>query len=328
MRATIRPYEIPDHRKAIFQLVTTMFALAIAWGLAYAALGIHVGLAVLPGLVAVGLLVRIFIVAHDCAHGSFLRSRRWNERVGRLCAFVALTPFAAWRHKHVLHHAQVGNLDERGNGDIWTLTLREYRASSLLHRLCYRAYRNPLVLFGIGPVVYFALWQRVPPLARARRTERRSILWTDLALLMVLVAALQVFGLSAAALLLHLVLLAGAASVGSWLFYVQHQFEDTYWATKGEWEFKAAALHGSSFYRLPRLLQWFSGNIGFHHVHHYSSKIPNYHLERAHASVPDFQDSPTLGLRRSLRSIRLALWDEDARRMISFRAAGSLPSRA
>ena len=324
MRATIRPYEVSDHRKAIFQLATTLFALAVAWGLAYAALGVHVGLAVLPGLVVVGLLVRVFIVAHDCAHGSFLRSRRWNERVGRLCAFVALTPFAAWRHKHVLHHAQVGNLDERGNGDVWTLTSREYRASSIFRRLCYRAYRNPLALLGIGPIVYFALWQRIPPLARSRHTERRSILWTDLALLIVLVAAFPVVGL-AAAVLFHLVLLAAAASVGSWLFYVQHQFQDTYWAADAGWDFETTALRGSSYYRLPRLLQWFTGNIGFHHVHHYSARIPNYHLERAHTSVAAFQDSPTLGFWRSLRSLPLTLWDEDTRRLVSFRTARGLP---
>ena len=317
-------YETPDVAKAVFQLITTISALILAWALTYVATGVHPLLAILPGLTTIGLLVRVFIVAHDCAHGSFLSSRRWNLWVGRACALVALTPFAAWRHMHVTHHAQVGNLDERGTGDIWTLTVREYRTSSLLRRICYRTFRNPLVLFGVGPVLYFALWQRIPPMARSRSVERRSILWTDLAILVALTPLILVSGLGPA-IVLHLVLLAGAASIGSWLFYVQHQFEDTYWSTTTGWAFEAAALRGSSYYRLPRMLQWFSGNIGFHHVHHYSARIPNYNLERAHTSVPAFQESPTLGFWRSLRSLRLTLWDEDARRLVSFRRARRLP---
>ncbi|HET9299533.1 MAG TPA: fatty acid desaturase, partial [Candidatus Polarisedimenticolaceae bacterium] len=169
------------------------------------------------------------------------------------------------------------------------------------------------------------IWQRIPPFARARRVERRSILWTNLALLMVIVPLLLAFH-AVPALLLHLTLLAAAASVGSWLFYVQHQFEDTYWAPKDGWKFESAALRGSSYYRLPRLLQWFSGNIGFHHVHHYSSRIPNYHLERAHEGVAEFRQSPTLGFWRSLRTISLVLWDEDARRLVSFRTARRRPA--
>jgi len=306
----------------VFQLVTAMLGLILSWGLAYVALPAHPLLAIVPGLVAVGMLVRVFIIAHDCAHGSFLPSRRWNDRVGRLCAFMAMTPFAAWRHTHVLHHAQVGNLDERGTGDIWTLTVREYQEASLLQRLRYRAFRNPVLLFGVGPIVYFALWQRIPPLAGSRRVERRSILWTDLAIL--LAGVPLVVALGGQALLLHLALLTVAASVGSWLFYVQHQFPDTYWEEKKVWTFEAAALKGSSYYRLPRLLQWFSGNIGFHHVHHYAARIPNYHLERAHESWDAFQQAPTLGFWRSLGTLTLALWDEERRRLISFRTARRL----
>jgi omega-6 fatty acid desaturase (delta-12 desaturase) len=301
--------------------MTTSTALVVSWVLTYVGLKIHPALALFPGLVTVGLLVRVFIIAHDCAHGSFLPSRRWNDRVGRICALVALTPYAAWRHAHVLHHAQVGNLDERGTGDIWTLTVREYRGSSRLRRLRYRLFRNPAVLFGVGPILYFALWQRIPPLARSRHVERRSILWTNLALLMALTPAAF---LDPGALVLHLVMLTAAASVGAWLFYVQHQFEDTYWEKKANWEFEAAALQGSSYYRLPRVLQWFSGNIGFHHVHHYSARIPNYHLQRAHESIPAFKDAPTLGLWRSMRSVPLVLWDEDAQRLVSFRSARRL----
>ncbi|HEX5043697.1 MAG TPA: fatty acid desaturase [Candidatus Polarisedimenticolaceae bacterium] len=320
----MRAFEKADPSKAAYQLLTTFLALVLAWGATYVALAVHPLLAVLPGLAAVGLLVRVFIMAHDCAHGSFLPSRRWNDRVGRLCAFLALTPFAAWRHSHVLHHAQVGNLDERGTGDIWTLTVREYREASPLRRLRYRVFRNPLVLFGLGPVLYFGLWQRIPPRGHKRAVERRSILWTDLALLAVGMPLLLLFGTGP--LLLHLGLLGAAASVGSWLFYVQHQFSDTYWAEKKGWTFEDAALQGSSYYRLPRLLQWFSGNIGFHHVHHYAARIPNYHLERAHESWDAFKQSPTLGFWRSLRSLPLALWDEEGRRLVSFRAASRLPA--
>jgi omega-6 fatty acid desaturase (delta-12 desaturase) len=304
--------------------LTTCAALVVAWALGYAALAVHPLLAIPPGLVAVGLLVRVFIMAHDCAHGSFLPSRRWNDRVGRVCALITLTPYAAWRHAHVLHHAQVGNLDERGTGDIWTLTIREYRTSSSLRKVCYRVFRSPIVLFVVGPILYFAVWQRIPPLARARRVERNSILATNAAMLALLLPLALVFDLGPA-MLFHLTLLTAASSIGAWLFYVQHQFEDTYWADGKGWEFEVAALKGSSYYRLPRVLQWFSGNIGFHHVHHYSSRIPNYNLERAHSSVPAFQDCPTLGFWRSLRTVRLTLWDEEARRLVSFRKARRLP---
>jgi omega-6 fatty acid desaturase (delta-12 desaturase) len=288
---------------------------------------VHPLLAALPALPTIGFMVRLFIIAHDCAHGSFLPSRRWNERIGRLCALVAVTPFAAWRHDHVLHHAQVGNLDQRGTGDIWTMTVREYRAASRWRRLLYRGFRNPLVLFGIGPFLYFVVWQRIPPLAPAQRVKRRSILWTNLALLLVFAASWAIPHLGRAALV-HALLIAVAASIGSWLFYVQHQFEGTHWAKDEAWDFETAALLGSSYYKLPRVLQWFSGNIGFHHVHHYSARIPNYHLERAHTETPIFQNSPTLTLFQSFRTLTLTLWDEDRARLVSFRRARNLPLAA
>jgi omega-6 fatty acid desaturase (delta-12 desaturase) len=274
---------------------------------------------------ASGFLIRTFIVFHDCAHGSFLRSKRANATLGAVLGVVLLTPFAWWRHKHAVHHATTGDLDRRGTGDIQTLTVDEYRARGWWGRVGYRLFRNPLVMFGLGPFWVVLIGPRlVTPGLHPRM--RRSVLWTDLALAVIIGALCWLVGWKDVLIVLApSALLTGAA--GIWLFYIQHQFEDTYWQQHEEWSFDDAALRGSSYLRLPRILQFFTGNIGLHHVHHLSARIPNYNLQAAH-DEGDFGAVPTLTLLDGLRAVRLKLWDPDQRRLVTYAEAGRRSVRA
>jgi omega-6 fatty acid desaturase (delta-12 desaturase) len=264
--------------------------------------------------VAAAFLVRVFIIFHDCCHGSFFASRRANRIVGYAAGFLTLTPFDKWQRAHAEHHATVGDLDRRGVGDIWTLTLAEYQAAAFPKRVIYRVFRNPFILFGLGPALLFVLDNRVFDRGATRR-ERFSVYATNGILVAGLLVAHFTIGLPALLLTqLPTLLLAGAAGV--WLFYVQHQFEDAYWARRPEWEPMKAALEGSSYYKLPKVLQWFTGSIGLHHIHHVQPRIPFYNLQRCQDAVPAFQAVPPLTLRRSLRSARLRLLDEAAGRMV------------
>jgi omega-6 fatty acid desaturase (delta-12 desaturase) len=229
---------------------------------------------------------------------------------------LTFTPYHRWRYDHAVHHATAANLDKRGMGDVWTLTVEEYLAASPWQRFAYRVFRNPLVMFTVGPFVAFVISQRFVQGATGKR-ERYSVYWTNLALLGMAVALSLALGLRAY-LLIQLPIMILAGSAGVWLFYVQHQFEDTYWERQAEWDFTSAALEGSSFYKLPRVLQWFSGNIGFHHVHHLSPRTPNYYLEKCHRENPLFQDVEPLTLRASLKSPTLHLWDEEHGRLVGF----------
>ena len=287
----------------------------------YLALGISPVLTVALAIPAAGFLVRVFVVFHDCAHGSLFPSRRANIRVGTVLGLFVLSPFRRWRHDHAVHHATSGDLDRRGVGDIATLTVTEYRARSRQGRLAYRLMRNPLVMFGLGPVFAMIVGPRI--VARgARPRMRNSVLGTD-ATLVVVVGALSwligwrdfVIVWAPAALL--------AGSVGIWLFYVQHQFEDAYWQNGVNWSYADAAMRGSSYLKLPKLLQFFTGNIGLHHVHHLNSRIPNYNLQRAHDSNPIFAGVPTLSLWDGLRAVKFKLWDEEAGRLVTFAQAGN-----
>jgi len=268
---------------------------------------------------AAAFLIRTFIVFHDCAHGSFVRSKRGNATLGAMLGVVLYTPFAWWRHKHAVHHATTGDLDRRGVGDIQTLTVDEYRARPWWGRLGYRLFRNPLVMFGLGPVWVVLIGPRlVTP--RMHRRLRRSVLGTDLALALVIAGLCWLVGWRDFLLVqIPPLLLTGA--VGIWLFYVQHQFEDAYWQTRDAWSFDDAALQGSSHLDLPRVLRFFTGNIGVHHVHHLSARIPNYNLQAAHEKG-GFERVPTLTLRDGVRAVRLKLWDPDERRLVTFREAG------
>jgi omega-6 fatty acid desaturase (delta-12 desaturase) len=316
-RRLVERYQQPSTRAAVTQLLTTFGPLVLAFALMYWALDVHYGLVLLLAVPTAGLLVRAFIVMHDCGHGSFFKSRRWNDIVGFITGVITLTPYVNWRREHAIHHATSGNLDRRGFGDITTLTVREYLARSRWGRLAYRIYRNPLVLLGMGPL-WLIVKHRFPRLDRTfGRKERRNVLATDAVLVgLALVAAL--FGVLDEAALLYLpaILLAGTAGV--WLFYVQHQFEDAYWRPAGEWQYEVAALQGSTYLKLPRVLQWFTGNIGLHHVHHLSPRIPNYRLEACHKAHPAFQQVPTITFWQGIQAVWLKLWDEDNGRMVGF----------
>jgi len=269
----------------------------------------------LSGLAA-PFLVRVFIIFHDCCHGSFFPSRRANRIVGYTAGLLTLTPFDKWQRSHSEHHATAGDLDRRGVGDVWTLTTHEYQTATTPKRLFYRVFRNPFVMFGVGPAILFLFGNRVFGPGATRR-ERFSVHFTNAGLVAALLVAHLTIGLPTLLVIqLPTLLLAGAAGV--WLFYVQHQFEDVYWAHREAWEPMRAALEGSSYYKLPKVLQWFTGNIGLHHIHHVQPRIPSYNLQRCQDAIPAFQAVPPLTLRRSLDSLRLRLLDESGRRMVSW----------
>jgi acyl-lipid omega-6 desaturase (Delta-12 desaturase) len=267
-------------------------------------------------VITAGFLVRVFVIFHDCCHGSFFRSRRANRIVGYAGGLLTLTPFDKWQQSHAEHHATVGDLDRRGVGDVWTLTLEEYRTASAAKRLFYRVFRNPFVMFAIGPALLFVVGNRLSGSGASRR-ERFSVWLTNAALLAGLVVGHFTIGLPTLLLtMVPTVLLAG--SVGVWLFYVQHQFDEVYWARREAWDPMKAALEGSSYYKLPRLLQWFTGSIGLHHIHHVQPRIPFYNLQDCQDTIPAFQAVPPLTIRRSLSSLRLRLFDEAAGHMVTW----------
>jgi omega-6 fatty acid desaturase (delta-12 desaturase) len=288
----------------------------LAWVLMFFTVDISWWLTVPLAVLAAGLLVRVFIIMHDCAHGSFLGSRRLNDRLGIVCGALAWTPYFRWRWEHARHHATSGNLEGRGTGDIWTLTVEEYRQSSRLRRLGYRLVRNPLFLLGVGPF-WLVLGKERLPHGTPNRRARRSVWWTNLFLVGMVALGVAVFGWLDY-LIIQCIIIGVSGGAGIWLFYIQHQFEDAYWVSNEDWDFSDAALRGSSYYKLPRVLQWFSGNIGFHHIHHLSPRIPNYRLARCHASTGSFRDIPVMTFWGSLRTLSLRLWDETTEKMVGY----------
>lgn len=309
-------YQQPSRWRAVWQLVNTLVPYAVLWYLMYVCVAVSYWLVVPLAILAGGFTVRLFIIHHDCGHGSFFKSRRANEIWGFITGVLTLTPYQHWRWEHATHHATAGDLDRRGVGDVWTLTVQEYLASSRWKRLSYRLVRNPVALFMIAPLYLFLIKHRLP-MAKAGRRERLSVYWTNLAILGIAVGLSLVFGLKAY-LVIQLTAMMVAGSVGVWLFYVQHQFEGVYWQRHREWDYLAAALQGSSFYKLPGVLQWFSGNIGFHHIHHLSARIPNYNLERCHKAEPLFQSVPPVTFFDSLKSFTFRLWDEQQHKLVGF----------
>jgi omega-6 fatty acid desaturase (delta-12 desaturase) len=292
----------------------------------YLTLGISPFLTAALAILTAGFLVRVFVVFHDCSHGSLFPSKRANARVGTVLGLFVLSPFRRWRHDHAVHHATSGDLDRRGVGDIVTLTVSEYQARSPRAQLAYRLIRHPLVMFGLGPVFAMIVGPRI--VARgARPRMRNSVLGTDAALVLLVGGLCWLIGWDA-----FLIIWAPAAmlagSVGIWLFYVQHQFEDAYWQSGQDWSYADAAMQGSSYLKLPKVLQFFTGNIGLHHVHHLNARIPNYNLQRAHDANSIFAGVPTLSLWDGLRSVRLKLWDEEAGRMVTFAEAARGSRRA
>jgi len=307
-----------DTRMALWQLGNTLLPYLVLWYLMVRALRLGYPFLVIAALavLAAAFLVRLFILFHDCVHGAFFPARWANNLTGYLCGMLVFTSFEDWRFSHLRHHVSYANLDARGYGDIWTMTLREYEAASRWQRWLYRLYRNPLVLFGLGALFTFNLGNRLPT-RKVRRAERMSVLFTNLLIVAVAILAAHFIGWRLyLALQLTVLWLAGVA--GIWLFYVQHQFAGVYWARKGVWDPLRAALQGSSFYDLPALLRWVSGNIGYHHVHHLGPRIPNYRLKACFEAIPALQARSPLTVQQSLGCVRLKVWDEDRQELVGF----------
>ncbi len=305
-----------DTRRATWQLIETLVPYVAVWAAMAWLVRRHPAAALGLTVLAAGLTVRVFILFHDCCHGSLFPSARANRVVGYITGLLTLTPFERWQRAHVRHHATVGDLDRRGVGDVWTLTVKEYLAASRLQRFFYRAFRNPLVMFAIGPVFVFVIQHRFCP-RHASRRERFSVHFTNAGAAALLAGAVLAFGFRNFVLLAAPVGLLGGAA-GIWLFYVQHQFDDVYWSRHEAWNPWRAALAGSSYYKLPKVLQWFTGSIGLHHIHHVQPRIPSYALQQCQDRVPAFHEVPPLTLRGSLRLVRLRLWDEAQQRMVRF----------
>ena len=316
-KAIVLKYQKPSTPRAIWQLVDTLGPYVVLWFLMYYSLTWSYWITFALAIVAGMFLVRIFIIFHDCGHGSFFKSHLANDIVGFITGVLTFTPYYHWRWEHSIHHASAGALDRRGTGDVWTMTVQEYLASSRWKRFAYRLARNPLVLFGIAPVFLFLLQQRFPS-TKANSRERWSVHWMNIAILAVAISLSLAFGV-VPYILIQLTIVMVGGGMGIWMFYVQHQFEDVYWERDENWDFTAAALQGSSFYKLPKILQWFSGNIGFHHIHHLSPRIPNYNLERCHRADPMFQEVKPITLLSSLKSLTFRLWDEQRGKLVSFR---------
>jgi len=315
-------YRDPSDARGVIELAITALPLIGLWVAIWAALHFSFyWLAVLLTVPAAGFLVRMFMIQHDCGHGSFFRHRSANDWVGRLIGVLTFTPYDYWRRTHALHHATSGNLERRGVGDIETLTVAEYRALPFFGRLRYRLYRHPLVMFAIGPAFLFIFEQRLPiDLMRGGWVPWTSVMATNVAIAAMIASLMWLVGVKTF-LLIHLPIALIAGSVGVWLFFIQHQFEDTRWEREAEWNMQEAALHGSSHYDLPAILRWFTANIGMHHVHHLCSRIPYYRLPRVLRDHPELRDIGRLTLLQSFRCVRLALWDETQRRLVSFRDA-------
>jgi acyl-lipid omega-6 desaturase (Delta-12 desaturase) len=317
-RTRLAPYIAPDLKRSVSQLVSAAIQFAGAWTLMYVSLAVSYWLTLLLAVPTAFLLIRLFIIQHDCGHGAFFSSPRAAEIVGSILGVLTLTPYHYWKKTHAMHHATTGNLEHRGFGDIKTLTVDEYLALPRWGRWKYRLYRHPVVLFGIGAVLHFFVLHRIPTIVpKTWKRERRSILWTDVGLLAFIVFMGTLVGFRQF-VLVQLPVALLSTSIGVWLFYVQHQFEPTYWEHDTNWVYDDAALIGSSYYRLPKVLQWATGNIGLHHIHHLNARIPNYRLQEAMDRHPELRQVATLTMKESLRCVRLVLWDERARKLVPF----------
>lgn len=316
-REAVAKYQQPDARRSVWQIINSIAPYLGLMVAMYFTLDISYWLTLLLAIPAAGFMVRIFIIFHDCGHGSFFKSKKANDFWGNITGILTFTPYLQWRHDHALHHASAGDLDRRGFGDVWTLTVKEYLALPPLKRLWYGIFRHPLFLFGIGPFYTFIISHRFANKNGTVR-ERNNVMMTNLILLIIMVLLHLLIGIKAFILIqLPIVMIGGA--VGLWLFYVQHTFEPPYWEHHEDWDFVTAALDGSSFYKLPPILQWFTGNIGIHHIHHLSPRIPNYRLQACQDENAIFHNVEPLTLRASLASVNLRVWDDELGRMLSFR---------
>ncbi len=318
----LRPYWGADTRRSVTQLTLTVLAFLGFWYASYRALEVGWWLTLLLAIPTTGFLMRLFMIQHDCGHGSYFKSRAARDWVGRAIGVLLLTPYDYWRKTHAYHHAHSGDLDFRGFGDIDTLTVREYRALPRAKRIGYRIYRNPVLLLTVGPLFHFVVKHRYPwDIPREWTGAWRSVWGTNLALVVIVVGMSMTIGLREF-LMVQGPVTAMACALGVYLFYVQHQFEQTYWKWHEEWDYYDSALHGSSYLKLPAPLQWLTAYIGVHHIHHMSARIPNYRLQQVHEENPEFHVAKTLRFRDTIRLLALSLWDEESERLIGFGELG------
>lgn len=313
LRKHVAPYEKANTKESIWQIINTLVPFFILWFLAYQALSVSYLLTLPIAVVAAGFLVRVFIIFHDCCHHSFFKNRQANKILGTITGVMTLFPYSQWQHNHSVHHATSSNLDKRGTGDIWTLTVDEYLSAPLSKKISYRLYRNPLVMFGLGPIWEFLIMNRFN--RKGARTKERMNTYLTNALIVGIVALFCWLLGWQSFLMVQGTIFFISGSAGIWLFYVQHTFEDSYFEEDENWEYVKAAVEGSSFYKLPKLLQWLTGNIGYHHVHHLSPRVPNYKLEDAHKNSEPLQNVPTITLLSSLQSLKFRLWDEQSKKL-------------
>jgi len=312
----VSKYQTPSRARSIGQLLNTLIPYVLLWYMLVKCLSISIWLVLPLILIASGLLVRIFIIFHDCGHGSFFKSQKANSFWGYITGVLTWTPYQYWRHEHAVHHSHSGNLDHRGVGEVWTMTVQEYLEASFLTRVRYRLARNPVCLFLIGPPILFFIVHRLP-LGKAGPRGRNNVHTTNLGILVMALAISSLSGFKTF-LLIQLPVVAIASALGVWLFYVQHQFEGVYWERKDNWDYADEALKGSSFFKMPRVLQWFTGSIGFHHIHHLCPRIPNYFLEKCYQENPIFQEIKPITWSTSLKSLSFRLWDEEHGRLVGF----------
>lgn len=317
LHQSVRPYTKPDNRKSYLQLLNTFLPLVILWLLSYFALSISVWLTICLSIVGAGFLVRTFIIFHDCTHGSFFHDKKKNDLLGTITGVITLFPYEKWKREHAIHHASSSNLDKRGVGDIWVMTIDEYLKANRWQRLAYRLYRNPFVMFCLGPLYLLLVSNRLNR-KDARPKERWNTYLTNMAIVVIYSLMIYTIGWKAF-LLVEGIMMYVAASLGIWLFYIQHTFEDSYFEEDDQWHYVKAAVEGSSYYELPRFLQWLTGNIGFHHVHHLAPRIPNYRLEEAHVKTPPLQHATTITLASSLKSLKYRLYDTENQTFVSFK---------
>lgn len=312
----LEKYRTPSIKKSIWQIVNTFVPYIGLWVLIIYSLSISYWITAFLILLAAGFLVRLFIIFHDCGHGSFFKSQKANKIVGMIFGTLAFTPYYKWHNQHLKHHASVGNLDQRGVGDVWTMTKEEYEAADKKKQFEYRLYRHPLIMFGIGPLYVFLFTNRVSKSWMTPK-EKRNVYFTNIALLVIFVGMSLAIGFTTFVVLQLLILYIAAIS-GFWLFYLQHQFEDVTWVRGKDWNYRALAMEGSSYVKFPGILQWFSGNIGFHHIHHLNSGIPNYHLSKCYRENSIFREIKPITFIDSIKTLRLRLWDEKQQKLVPF----------
>lgn len=317
LRKDVAPYAKAERNKSIMQMINTIVPLILLWSAGYYLVQFSPWYAVACAVLSSAFLVRTFIIFHDCTHGSFFKNKKANDLVGNITGILTSFPYMKWRREHLTHHASSGNLDKRGIGDIDMLTVDEYLAKSKFSRLAYRLYRNPFVMFGLGPLYLVLVLNRVN-IKAAKKKERINTHFINLMVLLLCALLIFFFGWQSF-LIVHGITLFVAGSMGIWLFYIQHTYEDSYFEYDSEWDYVKAAVEGSSFYKLPKVLQWVTGNIGYHHVHHLAPRVPNYNLEEAHESIEPLQRATTITLKTSFESIRYKLYDPNQKKFVSFK---------